>query len=746
MMRLQNRTTRIMPAALMLMVATAGSIVQAAGPGVHGRVYALDEQGRAAGVVAGATIQFKNEAGTVVAETTSSASGYYRVDVAPGRYRYTIEAEGFKSEDQGRGIALSLIDGYAVHDFSLTRGKGGPAQEPPEDLPAAGQLAGRVLEKTPDGRLTKIPRATIALRRADADRRISVVGTGRDADGSYVAPLEVGEWRASVSANGFETVVDPKPISIREGEVTTRDFVLSRTQPDAGRGQGIRGIISVFDAEGQRMTASGVDLRVVSTSTRRPLPPLAVAANGRYSRDLPAGRYVVTASAEGHAPVRSRPTYVFNGRYANVNLTLRQAGEPTGPPQRLVFTANVMERLRRGTRPLPGASLLLRKAGQPLDASQRDTTDSQGSVRLSVDSPGSYVALARLAGYKPTGVRVAIRPGAPNHADIVMERIGTVPPTPIPEPPAERQITVSGYVVYKDPQSRTGYSGIPNTELRWRPAATPDPRAARKVTSGRIGAYSLELLEGTYLVEANPPPGFRSTSQRVLVRGGMKPQYFILIPGRPTVPPDPEPSTELRLALRVFDAPTRPRLLRSQPRPIPGANVVVTQRRRRVASGRTDDTGRYSVPLESGRYDVTVTQQGYERTQLSVTLSSRSVSRDVTLRRSSPPPTQVERSVTLEVSEIIGRPAKPGAEPPTRPIAAAGVVVTQNRRRIAAGSTSNDGIYRLRLRPGTYQAEVTRRGYRTVRRSLTVAARDVRETVTMTRSRSVRPIPRNRVD
>lgn len=744
-MRLQNRTRRIVPVALMFMLANLGTIALAAGPGVHGRVYALDEQGKSAGVVAGATIQFKNEAGAVVAETTSATNGYYRLDLAPGRYRYTIEAEGFKVEDQGRGIALSLTDGYAVHDFSLTRGKRDPAQQRPEALPSAGRLTGRVLEKTADGRTVGIPRATIALRRAGADRHVSTVGTGHAADGSYAAPLEVGQWRASVSAKGFETLVDPNPIPIREDEVTTRDFVLSRVRPDAGPGQGIRGIISVFDDQGRPRSASDVELRFLSTPAR-PIGPSAVAANGRYARDLPAGRYVVTASAEGYSPVRSRPTFVFAGRYANVNLTLRPAGEPTDQPQRLVFTANVVERLRGQTRPLPGASLLLRKAGQPLDASQRDTTGSEGSVRLTVDSPGTYVALARLEGYKPTGVRVEIRSGGPNHLDIVMERVGTVPPTPTPQPPAQGRVTVSGYVVFKDPQSRTGYSGIPRTELLWRPAAAPETRVAQQVISGRIGAYSLDLPEGIYQVEVNPPSGFGGTSQRVLVRRGMKPQYFILTPGRPTVPPEPQPPAELRLTLRVFDAPARPQLLRPQPRPIPGADVLVTQRRRRIASGRTDNAGRYSVPLEAGTYDVTVTQQGYERTQLSVTLSSRSVSRDVTLRRSSPPRTRVERSVTLEVSEIIGKPAKPGAQPPTRPIAAAGVVVTQDRRRIAAGSTGKDGIYRLRLRPGTYQVEVTHRGYRTVRQSLTVAARDVRQSLTMIPARSLRSLPRNRLD
>ena len=57
----------------------------AAGSGVRGQAFPLDEQGKLTGVVAGASIELKNQAGQVAGRATSDAQGSYKIDIAPRR-------------------------------------------------------------------------------------------------------------------------------------------------------------------------------------------------------------------------------------------------------------------------------------------------------------------------------------------------------------------------------------------------------------------------------------------------------------------------------------------------------------------------------------------------------------------------------------------------------------------------------------------------------------------------------------
>ena len=79
----------------MVVVLAHVEVGAAAGPGLHGRVLGLDDDGRYVGVVAGAKIDFKGQGGAAAAQTTSGANGYYRVDLPAGVYTYKIEAEGY---------------------------------------------------------------------------------------------------------------------------------------------------------------------------------------------------------------------------------------------------------------------------------------------------------------------------------------------------------------------------------------------------------------------------------------------------------------------------------------------------------------------------------------------------------------------------------------------------------------------------------------------------------------------------
>jgi hypothetical protein len=110
---------------------------------------------------------------------------------------------------------------------------------------------------------------------------------------------------------------------------------------------------------------------------------------------------------------------------------------------------------------------------------------------------------------------------------------------PEPNQEIEPQLPVTGYGVYKNPASRTGYSGIPGARLSWQQVGRFGSR--REAASSRLGSYRLELREGTYRVSVKPPAGFQPASEQVAVRRGMKPKYFVLTPIRQPDPVHPDP-------------------------------------------------------------------------------------------------------------------------------------------------------------------------------------------------------------
>jgi hypothetical protein len=207
-------------AVLLFSLAACVGPARAGESGMHGRVIGMDEKGKVIGVVPGATIELKNQAGAVAGQTTSGQNGYYKTILPPGQYFYKVTAEGYKDEDFGRGIALQLSGDLAIFNFSLTKGKDDPQRKPPE-MPVVeiGILQGRVLEKTRGGEVP-IPGATVSLRKNPAGTQLTQVvtaGPGKDgkAAGKYSVVLEAGSWRASAAAQGVETGFGTKQTIIR---------------------------------------------------------------------------------------------------------------------------------------------------------------------------------------------------------------------------------------------------------------------------------------------------------------------------------------------------------------------------------------------------------------------------------------------------------------------------------------------------------------------------------------------------
>ncbi len=767
-----NHALRRAAAAMALvLVLSAAQAVQAAGPGVHGRVFSLDESGKLAGVVPGAKIEFKSQGGTPLMSVTAAQNGYYRVDLPPGHYYFKVTADGYKDEDSGRGLALQLSDGYAVYNFSLTPGEAAPERTMPEFDPVEeGKLHGRVMERKADGSLVGLPRAQVALRRHGARTLTRVVTrrsgrTGQQA-GQYAVSLEAGSWQASVIAPGFDTLVDRRPILIQSGRTTQRDFILTRPEPDTPdeqeiQEQGIKGRITLKGKPAGAQATPEVKVQIVplSRSSRRP-EPLAPGADGGYRRELPVGRYRVTATAEGYRPAQSGPREVFAGRYTVVNLTLLAKPEDKPPIEKPALDCLVFEQSRLGKRPLPGAAVMVRKSGSSLGQALRDTSDRQGKAHFDLTSAGQYTVLAQKSGYKPNGVHVEVKAEARNQATIILVRKPSETPGGQPDvspiepdegqtpdrdqPDQDRQeiepwLPVTGYVVYKNPASRTGYSGIPGARLSWQPTGRFGSRG--EAASSRLGSYSLKLREGTYRVSVKPPAGFQPTSEQVAVRRGMKPKYFVLTPIRQPDPVQPgrdQPGGEQPVARPVtVRGYVMARADDKQTKYAPLRNVVSvwTRGSETPNNASSDSRGAFGLSLEPGTYAVYVkAPQGFKPKQQKVEV--RQGMKPVYLVLDRVATTIPERRIPdRRIQDLFNRrdqgsgAAGSGsqdsrkmvalnvrvyervAQKPTRPIGGALVFIEQNGKRTASGQTDSKGTASFKLAPGAYRVYVKHQAY-----------------------------------
>ncbi len=680
-LRTLARTIFVVAAVGVCLSLLAGA-ASAAGPGVHGRVFALDESGQTTGTVPGAKIEFRSLSGAAQTPATAGPNGYYRIDLPPGRYTYKVTAAGFQDEDQGRGIALELTNGYAVYNFSLVKGKTPEDRKPPE-LPVVetGRLEGRVLEKTASGELIGLPGARIALRRQGGERRVVRVTSQRQARpgqplGSYSVELPTGTFRASVAASGFATLVDPQPMAIAAGQTTERDFVLAREAMEPPSDQGIRGTVRLA---GPRPTAgSGPQIQVqIIPFGPGPAagPPLLADAQGRYLRSLVEGRYRVLARAEGYRPARSRPCDVFRGRYTVVNLTLvplappeeakppvvvtppvkikppMEVKPPVAPPP-LVFRGLVLEAVPGGvkTRPLPGAMVLLRKEGESLFRAQRGTTDEHGEVTLPVAEPGTYTFLARLQGYMPAGAELDISPGGPNTKTLVLKRIqeaempkpppGVIPPVrpePKPEPAGLAALNV-----------RIMERVDTNREQPVAGAMVGVVQNRQRVQAGQTdaqGSVSFRLPPGGYLIRALHK-GYELGQDAIRLSREPVSKVIYLRRAGEELAPDLRPSKtkpevgpggtmpELRpggaLELQVLGVVRRPGML--QPMPLGGARIVIRRGGRVADEGQSQADGRYSTRLPPDAYEIKVTHERFVPASEEVTVSGAVTRRRIVLR------------------------------------------------------------------------------------------------------------------
>lgn len=775
--------------------------------GLHGRVLGHDEKGEFVGVVAGAKITFESNSGKQIREAVSDANGYYKIELPTGEFRYKIVADGYRTEQSGRGLILAQGEGFSIANLSLTKGIDDPRKLINPKPKLVGRLSGRVVERTHLG-IVVIPNARIALRREGSTKLLffetSSNRLSTQENGRFETELEIGKYTVAVIANGFETLRDDRSIEITTDQETKRDFTLIRKASVSSSEEGIRGVVSIVDSEREHPP---IQLSLQSlTEGEHTTFEIPVAKNGGFSQLLEPGCYRVTASAEGLPSVSSPPTFVLPGRFSMVNLTLRSRAVPESKTTLEVFVFEKGDRgaesplsnvrvsvirsdasdqtaieaktdatgharlpLSRGgtytataflsgyksgsgtghidvgqvhevgielvkdrsaeavdysiqvsavdaitKMPLVGVRLLARQTSETLAESVRATTDLHGTAIINVKKAGRYSILAQNVGYLPKGDAIEVNLTGPNKLTILLEPVmpGQVEQPHVTAPPATNNFRVRGYAAYREVTGQL--RSVPGAKIVWQRTIPTTPAFSAVSLTGTDGKYNVELQEGTYQVQVQPPQGFQALLEEVQVTSNIDEKYFVVDRADQTTPPrDLLLSLKGRVVTEEYPGTFAP---------VTTADVQVFQASA-VERTKTNSRGEFGFRMPIGTYRFHIQARGYEPADFTVNLNMSTEPLRIELKRVNALP--VDTNLTLTVVQqgvAAGR---------LTTVAGAMVRMTLEGKEVASGITNRNGQFSTRVKPGKYDLYVTKLGYASSAKNINVAQANVIEQIVL---------------
>ena len=130
------------------------------------------------------------------------------------------------------------------------------------------------------------------------------------------------------------------------------------------------------------------------------------AGDGTYSLTLPAGTYVVTASAAGHVSQNQNAT-ITNNQTTQVNFALQPSVSP-GSIVGHVYDANTFA-------VISGATVTLTPGGPSTQ------TDASGAYAFNNLAPGNYTVTASATGYQPGSKTTTVNSGATSTVDFALQ-------------------------------------------------------------------------------------------------------------------------------------------------------------------------------------------------------------------------------------------------------------------------------------------------------------------------------------
>ena len=194
-------------------------------------------------------------------------------------------------------------------------------------------LVGRVFERTADGGIGRpVPRATLAFAPLRGRDRAEAQ---TDGSGRFRADIDPGRYRVRIRHPEYEAGSGLVVVRFLGG---VANFFLERSddgrEPEASTFRG-----RVFERRADRSigpTVPGATLTFRREGTDDTWT-VGAGSHGAYAVELPLGRYVVAAEAEGYEPYSSEPgVFVLGPRPSTANVFLEPAA-PAVSPSRFVF-------------------------------------------------------------------------------------------------------------------------------------------------------------------------------------------------------------------------------------------------------------------------------------------------------------------------------------------------------------------------------------------------------------------------
>jgi hypothetical protein len=732
--------------------------------GVHGRVLALEDSGDLLGVVPSASIEFyvpadpavAEGAGQVVARTTSDRTGYYKADLPRGDYLYRLSAEGYRKEDEGRGIQLQLGEGRAVYNFSLVRSRGNSDQAPVEPLPAKPpeappltppsepMLSAKVyvVEQTEDDVTPEmpLPGAGVVLNMPDGRKREAK--TDREGVVTFEALPTPGNYRAYAENERFGA---SEAFVVTEGGRNSVKIVLGRsalTGPEPlepgdppqhpeppyepkEETSGPRLHVWLADqATGNAITNAQVTVRAGQQS----VPVRSVEPAGHWlAAPVPRGRCRVQVWASGYKPV-SREVQVQAAEVECViHLARAGSGEPSEPGGQAPSEPQHPEPPYEPGQPSQKQTVHVRvvdgSTGASLDGAGvvvgwgefefpretihgypvPDPRDRSGVLyRLELANKNYWMSVRR-EGYRFYRSQFDLRNEIhPRYVVKLSRASGSAPGTPSPPDhhPGEKQ-WVDVRVV--DARSQRGVPSALVTVMHGEGAF----RQARPQRTNDEGHTRFLLPHGSYWLGVSAERYRPGKGPLAVPRRSREDGLVLLTPvggsGEPgSPPPDQEPRPKQRVDVRVVDA--------RSGRGVPSALVTVMHGEgtfRQARPQRTNGDGHTSFLLPHGSYWLAASAERYRpgRGPLAVPRQS---GEDGLVRLalvggsgepgSSPPPPPKKVDLTVGVFSARGTPI-------------AGAQVHVAGPQPAGGPTGHDGRWSAGLKVGTYTVTVSKPAY-----------------------------------
>jgi hypothetical protein len=323
---------------------------------------------------------------------------------------------------------------------------------------------------------------------------------------------------------------------------------------------------------------------------------------GRFTAKLPTGAYKVDVAKRGYRPAS------FGIRLMAENVerqVILEKGEgPKPPPGKLGLELSIVEQLKIAAMgPVTNADIVISHEGRRVAAGR---SDRSGLFATELE-PDTYLVSVSKTGYSPASVQVSLTNQDVKQRVILERREGQKPG------PENRTLALQVFE-----KLRMGMKPVPGADI----VISLQGRSIASGQAGPDGKYSAKLPTGVYRVDVSEE-GFTSTNLNVSLADNDVSREIVLT--RRVAPPPPQGGT---LTLTI-----KGEVVRGKERPLPGAQIVITGPGG-TRSGKSDDSGRYSLELPSGNFHVKVTHPPeFRQADIDVTVTSGAVSREISLPR-----------------------------------------------------------------------------------------------------------------